>query len=482
MLYHEIDCNNLEPPEISEETVTILEQKEYRMFEILDKLKKYFVENNVDQEIKDKTVMLKVSLVFPVGDYERVIMINTNYNLIAATARALEDLGAKKIYIADGETIGSASYAFRVTKLKRWLNRMDLKQTEYLFLDEVPRVKIHFKGSTLEDAARSGDYPFEDLELSYPACLISDRTLKKKNGEEIPPDQLQEKYGYIDYFISMPKLKANIFANITLSVKNNMGIIPRGERLKYHSRILHDMIAYLYTIRVPDLVITDAIVSGMGQGPMEADPCNSEMLIIGRVGTAVDTVSAYLMDHDPLKVRHLKLLKDWGYGSLEMGKIDIENREILEEKRDQILPFHLPDRHIEDIPGLKVYITEETCDAGCRGMMKAILDAYLKNGKAEALKGHTFILGDVEIPDDELAQIDKSKTVVYGDCAKRYKKYGAYYGGCPPDYLYAMAMMEIQAHMGINPWVVYVKPIHFIWEYIRHLTLRLLGVRLWKSI
>lgn len=482
MLYREIDCANMGRPKIVDETVTLIEQRDYDPNGILTNLKNYFSQKGIDNEIKDKTIMLKVSLVFAVGNYERTIMINTNYNLIAATCKALEELGAKKVYIADGETVGAASYAFAVTKLKRYLRKMNLQRTEYLYLDEVPKAKIKFLNSTLDNYIGKTPYPFEDLTLSYPICLISNGSLSDEKGSIIDSETLKTKYGYIDYFISMPKLKANIFANITLSVKNNMGIIYRSERLRYHSHILHDMIAYLYTIRTPDLVITDAVISGMGQGPMEADPCKTDLLICGKVGTAVDTVCSYLMDVDPLKIRHLKLLKEWGYGSLDINQINIEKRYIIESRRKLILPFAMPDRHIEKISGLKVYMGENACDSGCRGMMKAILDAYLKNGKSEDLKGHTFILGNVDIPEEELKTINKKTCVVYGNCAKKYKKYGAFYSGCPPDYLIAMALMELQAHMGINPWIMYVKPLDFIWSYIRHSFALLKGARRNRTI
>ncbi|MBD3354058.1 MAG: DUF362 domain-containing protein [Candidatus Lokiarchaeota archaeon] len=482
MLKYEIDCDNLEKPVIAEEKVTIIEQKEYNVEEIVEKLKNYFVNNHIDKEIHDKTVMLKVSLVFAVGDYNRVIMINTNYNLIAATAKTLEDLGAKRIYIADGATVGPASYAYSVANLKRWLNQVELKKTKYLFLDEVPYAKVKFKNSPLDEMVGKECYPFKDLTLTYPACLISNKSLTDKNGNRIEDEKLRKKFGYIDYFISMPKLKANIFANITLSVKNNMGLIPRADRLRYHSRILHDMIACLYTIRPPDLIITDAIVSGMGQGPMEADPCRSECIICGKVGTAVDTVCSYLMDHDPLKIRHLKLLKNWGYGSLDLSQIEVINKVVLEQKRDKILPFEFPDRHIEKIPNLKVYIGEDACDSGCRGMLKAILDAYLKNDKAELLDNHTFILGNVDIPKEELEEIDKRSCIVYGDCAEKYKEYGAFYHGCPPDYLVAMALMMFQGHMGINPWITYIKPLHYVWSWLRHIGALVFGFRLWRKV
>ena len=468
---YEIDCEKFKPPEIknSDEIVTIIEQQEYKSGEIKDKIKQYIRDNKID--VANKIIMLKVSLVFAVKDYNRTIMINTNYNLIRGVAEALEDLDAKLIYIADCETQGTASYAFKVVKLKKYLK--GLKRTKFMYLDEVPKVVVKFSNSLIEN-----------LELTYPLCLISNRDLKDKKGNIVKSEELTEKFGYIDLFFSLPKLKVNIFAEITLSVKNNMGLIPRGDRLKYHSKILHDMISHLYTIRPPDLVITDAIVSGMGQGPMDADPCKTKMLIAGKIGTAVDTACCYLMDHDPLSVKHLSNLKDWGYGSLKLDTITIQNKEYIDQIRDEILPFAVPDTDISAIPGIKAYIGKDACNPGCNGMMMTILSSYGRSRGWDSIKGTTIILGKAEIPEDELKKINKKKTIVYGNCAEKYKKYGSYYSGCPPNYLIAMGLMEFPGfgRMGINPWIKYMSISTWFIQFIRHEIALLFGARRSKKI
>jgi uncharacterized protein (DUF362 family) len=474
LIRYSIDCNNLEAPDISNEQVTIIEQTEYNSSEIRYKLRKYFMDNHLEDKIKDKIIMLKVSLVFAVKKYERVLMINTNYHLIAGTAGALEDLGAKKIWIADGDTIGKAWYAYRTTKLKKYIKPMRLTRTEFLYLDEVPQVHVEFENS-----------PIENLSLNYPTCLISDKKLIDNKSNIIDSNKLLSKYGYIDYFISMPKLKANIFADITLSVKNNMGLITRADRLKYHGKTLHDMIACLYTIRPPDLVITDAVVSGMGQGPMEADPAKTEMLIIGNVGTAVDTVCNYLMDHDPLTVKHLKKLKDLGFGTLNIDKIKVVNKSTLDVKRSKVSPFAMPDSDFTKIPGITAYIGKNSCQPGCLGMMKAIVDGYAHNRNPKKLKGVTFIIGDVDITEEQLQKINKRKCVIYGDCAaKKYKGNGHCYKGCPPDYLYAMLFMQLPflGGMGINPWVKYINVQNYFWSYIRHAGTVFMGVKRSRNV
>lgn len=450
--------------------MTIIEQKGYNPGEIRKKISCYFKENDLIPLIKNRVVMLKVSLVFPVGKYERVIMINTNYNLIAGVAFALEDLGARKVYIADGETLGPASYACSTVRLKKYLR--GLKRTEFLYLDEVPRARINFRNS-----------PIDGLSLHYPACLISGRGTAGEGGGQVSPETLKKKFGYIDFFISLPKLKANIFADITLSVKNNMGLIPMGDRLRYHNKNLHDMIACLYTVRPPDLVITDAVVSGMGQGPMEADPCMSGMIIAGRSGLAVDTACAYLMDYDPRSVRHLEALEKWGYGSLDIKRTPVKNRNILEERRGEARPFKLPDIDLNNLKGLKVFSGEDPCQPGCLGMLKTILEGYVRNTREDLLEGFTVILGNADIPKSELNKIKKRKCIVYGNCAvKKYKKYGASYKGCPPDYLRAMFYMQFQSVLGFHPWIWYVNVPRYFWSFIRHFFALMRGARLFGKV
>ena len=71
--------------------------------------------------------------------------------------------------------------------------------------------------------------------------------------------------------------------------------------------------------------------------------------------------------------------------------------------------------------------------------------------------GITIIVGkDHEIPDEELNNLVKRKTIVYGDCAKNFKKYGVYFKGCPPDYIKAIFKISLRTKLPYSPYFQYL--------------------------
>jgi hypothetical protein len=271
-----------------------------------------------------------------------------------------------------------------------------------------------------------------------------------------------------DIFISLPKLKVNIFANVTLSVKNHMGLISKAQRLSHHDVNMHKMIADLYLVRTPDLNITDAIIAGEGQGPMEATPVETGLIVVGRNGLAVDTVCCALMNYDSQNIEHLRLLHQKEVGPISIADVELINGALLAERRKT---FDVPDTDITNLaPNIQVYLGREceNCNAkcaGCLGMIKANLDGYGLNLGWEQLGDIAVIVGKgVEIPDAELRRLNKKRTIVYGDCVEQYRKNGTFLEGCPPDYV--GALMKLRKPMGrLTPWMKYIYNLSSIWNY-----------------
>ncbi len=244
--------------------VHLIDQNRYDLSEIAQKLHSVFDAEKID--VSEKKVFLKVSFVFPVRDAERTKMIITNPLLIAATCEVLAKRGATKIFIGDGETFGSTRYAFEMVEIKKAIKQIpgDIQgKIIYAYLDE-----YHKEWVTPQNPVISG------IKLDYPR-IVKD----------------------VDIFISMPKLKCNVFAEITLSVKNGMGMIKTSTRWAYHNEKLHGMIADIYQIRPPDYVITDAVFAGEGQGPMQASAYPTNLILFGNNGCAVDAILCKLMGY-----------------------------------------------------------------------------------------------------------------------------------------------------------------------------------------
>ena len=183
--------------------VRLIEQASYDYKEIAAKLRLAFEQEKVD--VANKSVLLKISFVFPVRDFERTKMIITNPTLIVATCQVLIERGAKVVFVGDGDNIYPARYQFEMVgffKALKLLPSTSRKKVRCAFFDECYKEWI------------APENPFiSDVKLDIPNLLRD-----------------------VDVFISMPKLKVNVFANITLSVKNGMGFIKAQTRWKWHNQ------------------------------------------------------------------------------------------------------------------------------------------------------------------------------------------------------------------------------------------------------
>ena len=408
--------------------VTIVPQEGYYPNQIAVKVMDYF-DSTLEHDFSGETVLLKPSFVLPVDDERLTIAVDTNNAVIEGIARALSLRGAEKILIAEHRTIGPARYAFYTRGIKKNVKGID--NVKMCYLDEKKREEVQ-----VED-------PFIDGHvIKYPKMLVD---------------------GTVDYFISLPKLKTNIFAGVTLSVKNNFGLISKKERLKYHGEDLHANLADLELIRQPDLIITDAVIAGEGQGPEQPTPYRSEMLVISENPLACDTTCCYLMGWDPKEVKHLEMLHQRGIGPLDMEQIEVKNKEYLESKKKD---FDRPDSKLEMTPRMKAFIGEEkACQGGCIGMVRGILDSYALVDGWNSLGNLNIVVGDVELSEEEIAFLkeNKKRTLIYGECAEKYKKLGTYFKGCPPDYTKSLLKIWLRGPLGMNPHLTfqYVSPFKY---------------------
>jgi uncharacterized protein (DUF362 family) len=417
--------------------VSVIPQKDYDVLEISEKIGEFFDSNKYD--FRDKSILIKPSFVLPIGDSNRIIATNTNVNLVAGIARSLSDRGARLIYIAENKTMGTARYTFSTIGIKEAVK--DVKNVKMCYLDEKKRKNI-----VVND-------PFiVEHKIKYPKLLVD---------------------GTIDYFISVPKLKGNLYADVTLSVKNNLGLISKKERLKHHDNRLHDHLSDITLIRKPDIIITDTIVSGEGNGPAEVKPIDTQMMIIGDNCLAVDVTCCYLIGQDPKAIKHLKNLAERGIGPIDINNIEINNRDYLESKKSK---FASIDRNLQVHPDLRLFQGSENCDSGCPAFLRSYLDAYGKSLGWETLSGMTIIVGkELEIPEEILNKLEKKKTIVYGDCVEKYKKHGIFFKGCPPDYVKAMFKISYRTSLPKFPYFKYVSYPRYLATWAVHLFHKFIG-------
>jgi len=224
-----------------------------------------------------------------------------------------------------------------------------------------------------------------------------------------------------DFKIWMPKLKFHIFAQVTNSLKLNIGILQHAERMLFHDHRVHEKIVDLLEAGYPDLVISDAIdiTYGYESAPY---PVHLGALIIANDPVAMDTVTAHIMGYRPEEVQHLKIASQRGYGSIKLGDISIEgdaNIDALRKKpKGQTTLF-------QDLAGLDTPIrfytghapdTTVLCDGGCEGAVKGCLGTIEKKRPGSLKKARKGAIvqgiykGDVIMPDGPVLML--------GDCTR----------------------------------------------------------------
>jgi uncharacterized protein (DUF362 family) len=126
-----------------------------------------------------------------------------------------------------------------------------------------------------------------------------------------------------DKFISVPVLKTHDACTVTLSLKNQKGCVPLGEKYKSHQVGVHQAIVDLNKLITPDFAVIDGIVCMEGMGPTAGDPIRMDMIIAGKKLASVDTVASTVMGFDAGKIQHIQLAAQSGFGTTDLQKIEV---------------------------------------------------------------------------------------------------------------------------------------------------------------
>jgi uncharacterized protein (DUF362 family) len=339
--------------------------------------------------VRGRSVFVKPSFVYPARP-PRNRGVNTQPEVVGGVVHALQSMGARKIYVGEDCLVGPSQNAFVAMGVLPYLRGA----AEPCFLQQEPR-----------------------REVVVPDALVEDRFL------------LPNKVMDADLLISLPKLKVNMYACVTLSVKNHIGLLLQADRLTNHHYNIHKKIADLYRTRVPDYVITDAVVAGEGQGPMHATPVPLSLLVAGRDGVAVDALCCQLSGFEPREVEHVAHLERLGLGPLDLDAIDVVGQRLLAARRRRLVR---PRTDFGDCPFVVHAGTELACPEGCVGMIRGSVDRWAAIDDLRRVAGLTFIVGrPVAAPLD--IRSPRSRTFVVGDCAEEHRHLGTFIPGCPPD-------------------------------------------------
>jgi len=295
----------------------------------------------------------------------------------------LKARGAKTVYVIENCTQGNITrLVFRVTGFDRVCRETGAVP---VYLDETDAVPIWLEGLK----------SFVDI-----SAFVYERLIE--NAEK-------------NLYISLPKLKTHSMSQVTLSIKNQFGLIHQGSRIADHNFNLHRKFADIYRVLRPDFAIIDGLIAtnhGHYLAEKFTDQCviPVDCLIGGADPLAVDTIAASFLGYALADVPHLELSARTGIGCADPDRIDIINSHLFDERRQQ-LTHQLLDRFPPELTILRG--KTRCCAEGCRRNTETVVEVFHNDHNG---RGDFTILMGKDINPEAVAAI-RPPVHVAGSCA-----------------------------------------------------------------
>ncbi len=330
-------------------------------------------------------ILLKPNLVVPLKTETGV---TTNPTVIQALIELCYDAKSQKVYVGDSPFFPfKARQTFEVTGMK----------------------------DAVLDAG--GELLYFD-EQTYTMIASEDAVILKKIRV---PQQITS----IDAIISVPRLKTHNQTIVSLSLKNQHGLVPPDDKKLYHKDDIHQKLIDINHILKQKLrlALIDGTYALEGQGPTLGHPLKLNLCLAGSDFVALDAVATRLMGFSPQDITHLRLAHLQGLGEIDLKKITLLGAPIDTVSQQ----FLRPSNEIIGIaPNVHVY-AGGACRPGCFAWARVGLDRLIKRNELTKYGAITIIIGkNPAVPDDLRGQV-----FVVGDCAEDYSDRGYFFKGCP---------------------------------------------------
>jgi uncharacterized protein (DUF362 family) len=221
-----------------------------------------------------------------------------------------------------------------------------------------------------------------------------------------------------DCYIGLPKMKVHLHTTFTGAMKLQFGNLPDYDwMVRCHRDDIYQKIVNLTRAANPKWFVMDSLYACQGNGPFSAysDDLIKDFNTIcgGPDPVAVDTVCEALMDwQDPgTNVASTVLGAAEGLGTNRMDEIEVAGVPIDKVKRrfrrqNTVLTGQFPNVHVT---------MGNTCEAGCKAIVRIQLDQLAADGTLEKLKRPLHVFTGLQFHD--IKEVD-GDVIVVGDCAK----------------------------------------------------------------
>lgn len=266
------------------------------------------------------------------------------------------------------------------------------------------------------------------------------------------------------FYVSVPKMKTNLYTGVTLGFKNAMGIIPYNLRQRNHNYNINKKLVDLLYLFKPHLTIIDGIVGGEGCTPAPVDPVDMRVIVSGNNSVETDRVATRMMGINPDENKLMIEAVRRGFNDANVEVIG--NEKVVPFRKAE--PSLMDDDFKRNFPNVKVLvghmlnnapvindvknvspetvrIMEKACDGGCLAATKTSFEImrYVENidrnfelvviiGGGVRLGDKTYYF-DREGKSYEFEDIKsmETKKLTVGECTKSLKPFCEYNGkGC----------------------------------------------------
>jgi uncharacterized protein (DUF362 family)/NAD-dependent dihydropyrimidine dehydrogenase PreA subunit len=148
------------------------------------------------------------------------------------------------------------------------------------------------------------------------------------NSDFMPVVSLSRAVLDADIIISLPKFKTHGLTVITGAIKNSYGFLPGAQKAQLHkaagtSQRFHEMMVEVFQLRVPDLVLVDAVVGMEGNGPVSNDLRDIGLILASDNAVALDAIIATMMGIEPARLRFMRKAQEAGLGNYDLSTIEL---------------------------------------------------------------------------------------------------------------------------------------------------------------
>jgi uncharacterized protein (DUF362 family) len=275
--------------------------------------------------------------------------VYTDPEVLRQTILYFQKCGARTIYVIENCT--QANFTRLVFKAIGYLKICKETGAVPVFLDETPSVPIFLEG--LEE--------FIDI-----SRFVFERLIEQRNE---------------NFYLSLPKLKTHSMSQVTLSIKNQFGLVHQNSRIADHNYRIHQKFADIYRVLRPDFALIDGLIAtthGHYPSTYNAPKCivPMDVLIGGPDPLATDVVGAEIMGFTLQDVKHLKLSSATGIGQGDINRIDIVNKDLFDSRRKK-LTCELLDDYPTDVTFLRG--RERCCKEGCRCNTETVVEMLYRD-------------------------------------------------------------------------------------------------------